>query len=294
MKVLIIGGTRFMGVHLVKNLLAKGHNVTIATRGLIKDDFGQDVSRIVVDRTDLASVKSMLGGSEYDVVIDNIALSSNDVAYLLDNVKTSRYIMISSISVYPNYKLGLKETDFDPNTHPLKWCTKFDDTYEEIKRQAECALFQKYSNIASVAVRFPFVIGEDDYTKRFYRYVEHVVKGLPMNVDNLDNNMVFINSMEAGTFLAWLVEQTYTGTVNASNCGEVTLKKIIDTVAGKTGTKGIFSESSSLMPYNKTDTYSLDLSKVNQWGYNFSTIDSWMNNLLDYYIEMAKSEMAHK
>ena len=71
MKILVIGGTRFFGIHMVRALLEKGHDVTIATRGLTPDDFGDKVKRIIFQRTDEQSVKEALYGTHYDVVIDN-------------------------------------------------------------------------------------------------------------------------------------------------------------------------------------------------------------------------------
>ncbi len=50
MNMLVLGGTRFTGKHLVNDLLKKNHRVTIATRGIAKDDFGNRVERIVTDR----------------------------------------------------------------------------------------------------------------------------------------------------------------------------------------------------------------------------------------------------
>lgn len=43
MKILVIGGTKFFGIHMVNELLEKGHEVTIATRGLSSDEFGDKV-----------------------------------------------------------------------------------------------------------------------------------------------------------------------------------------------------------------------------------------------------------
>ena len=53
MNILVLGGTRYFGIHLVNDLLAMGHNVTIATRGQTPDTFGDQVTRIHVDRNDL-------------------------------------------------------------------------------------------------------------------------------------------------------------------------------------------------------------------------------------------------
>ena len=79
MKILVIGGTRYFGIHMVKELFEKGHDVTIATRGLTPDDFGDKVKRIIFQRTDEQSVKAALVGEHYDVVIDTIAYCSNDI-----------------------------------------------------------------------------------------------------------------------------------------------------------------------------------------------------------------------
>ncbi|MBQ7839905.1 MAG: NAD-dependent epimerase/dehydratase family protein [Lachnospiraceae bacterium] len=62
MKILVIGGTRFFGIPMVNELLEKGHDVTIATRGKSPDGFGDRVKRIFLDRTDEASVKAALSG----------------------------------------------------------------------------------------------------------------------------------------------------------------------------------------------------------------------------------------
>ena len=70
MKILVLGGTRFFGKHLVKKLL-DNHSVTIATRGITPDYFGESVSRITLDRTDPHSLQAALHGLEYGVVDDN-------------------------------------------------------------------------------------------------------------------------------------------------------------------------------------------------------------------------------
>lgn len=100
MKILVIGGTRFFGIHMVHELLDKGHEVTIATRGITPDDFGDKVKRIVFQRTDEQSVKEVLSGEHYDVVIDKIAYCSNDIKYVMDAVDCDKYIYMSSMSVY--------------------------------------------------------------------------------------------------------------------------------------------------------------------------------------------------
>ena len=100
-----------------------------------------------------------------------------------------------------------------------------DFPYDEIKRQAECALCQKYSERNWIAVRYPFVIGKDDYTKRVLFYVEHTMKSIPMNIDNLDCQMGFIHSEEAGRFMAFLVDKDFKGAINGSSYRTISIKE---------------------------------------------------------------------
>jgi len=67
MNILVIGGTRLIGKHLVKNLISKGHDVTIANRGTTPDDFGNNVSRTVLERTSAESISQALGEKHYDM-----------------------------------------------------------------------------------------------------------------------------------------------------------------------------------------------------------------------------------
>ena len=285
MKILVIGGTRFFGIHMVHELLDKGHEVTIATRGITPDDFGDKVKRIVFQRTDEQSVKEVLSGEHYDVVIDKIAYCSNDIKYVMDAVDCDKYIYMSSTSVYDPKHVNTVEADFDGCSKELIWCDRSAFPYEEIKRQAECALWQEYSKRNWIAVRYPFAIGKDDYTKRLLFYVEHVMKGIPMNIDNLDCQMGFIRSDEAGKFLAFLVTQDFCGAINGSSEGTISIREIIDYVEEKTGSKAVISKEGDEAPYNGETEYSINTDQAKKLGYRFSTLKEWIFELLDYYIK---------
>jgi len=288
MNILVVGGTKLVGVHLVKELLSAGHKVTIATRGKAKDSFGDTVERIILERTSAESISSALSGKSYDIVYDSQAHSSNEVKYLLDAVSCGKYIEVSTVSVYyPNFNTTLRESEFDPTCYPLKWCTRTDFEYDEVKRQAECAMFQAYSHIPSVAVRLPLVIGEDDYTKRLYFYVEHIAKNLPMHVDNLNATMEFIMSCEAGKFLAWLANSDFCGSINIANHGNASLSEIIGYVERKTGAKAIISCNGDVAPLNGFPDYGVDLSKAKGIGYEVSELKSSFFSLLDSYVKIA-------
>jgi nucleoside-diphosphate-sugar epimerase len=284
MKILVVGGTRFFGVHLVQALLSKGHEVTIATRGNTKDQFGDSIHRVTVDRCDPEALQRAFLGEFYDVICDNIAYCSNDVKYLLEAVNCDRYILTSSVSVYPELGLDTKEEDFMPDSYPLTWCNREDYTYDEIKRQAECALVQTYPALSSAAVRLPYVIGEDDYTKRLYYYVEKIVKGIPMQVDNPQAAISFIRSSEAGDFISWLADSKLVGPVNACSKGTITLEEIFTYTQQKTEKKPVLNSEAEAAPYNGGEDFSLNTQNAEGAGFSFSELNSWIFKLLDHYI----------
>lgn len=285
MNILVLGGTRFFGIPMVEELLRQGHEVTIATRQNAKDRFGDRVSRIKVDRTDPDSMKEAFKGKRYDVVYDKTAYCSNDIKCAMDAIQFDRYIYMSSTAVYDPKSMDTREEDFNGLGKELIWCSRPDFPYDEIKRQAECALCQVYADRNWTAVRYPFVIGEDDYTKRLLFYVEHTMKSIPMNIDNLNCQMGFVFSDEAGKFLAFLADKKFSGAVNGSAHGTISLGEVIGYVEKKTGSKAIMTPDGDDAPYNGECGYSINTEKAEGLGYRFGDIKDRIFDLLDHYIK---------
>lgn len=275
-----------MGKHLVRELVRCGHAVTIATRGKATDDFSDSVDRIIINRLDENSLKKVFSHRRFDVVFDSLVYCSNDVKRLLDHISCPKYVMTSSTAVYDKH-LDTKEGDFDPLSKELIWCDRDDFAYGEAKRQAECALFQKYANVPSVAARFPFVIGRDDYTRRLYFYVDHIVNQKPMHVDNYDKQMSFVRSDEAGRFLALFAQADYLGTVNGASGGTISVKDIAKHIETKTGKRPILSPEGDRAPYNGENEYSINTDRAIKLGFHFSPLHTWIYDLIDYYINEA-------
>lgn len=289
MEILVLGGTRFFGIHLVEQLLAQQHHVTIATRGITEDSFGDAVQRLVIDRKDPENLKKVLHGKTFDVVYDNIAYSSNDIKYLLDVIQCKRYILTSSSATYRYQKIETEETAFDQKKHALIW-TSAPENYAEGKRLTEAAVFQAYSQIPAVAVRIPYVIGENDYTERLFSYVEHVIKEEAMTIDNRNAQISFIHEKEAGAFLAWLADKEYVGAINGNNLGTLSIQEVFDYIEEKTGLKAILTEDGYAGPYNGTQNFSLSTTRAETLGFTFTPLKSWIYELLDSYIERAQLE----
>ena len=259
--------------------------VTIATRGKTPDSYGDKVERITIQRTNEESMREALQGKHFDVVIDKIAYCSNDIRYVMDYVDCDKYIYMSSTSVYNPKHMNTVESDFDGYSKDFVWCDRKEFPYEQIKRQAEYALWQKYPGKNWIAVRYPFAIGKDDYTKRLLFYVEHVIKSEPMYIDNIDYQMSYIRSDEAGEFIAYLVDKDVKGAINGSASETISLREVINYIEEKTGKCAALSEQGEAAPYNGEPEYSINTDKAEKTGYRFSNLKDWIYELLDYYIE---------
>ena len=286
MNILILGGTRLFGKVLVRNLIERGHNVTIATRGLTQDSYGDLVTRIIIDRENKKSIEKALEGKYFDIIYDNLCYSPNSARDLCDVIedKTDRYIIISSSAVY-KFNKNIKEEEFNPYIYKVIYGDRNDFSYAEGKRLSEAVVFQNY-NIKTVAVRFPVVLSKDDYTKRLYSYVENNILNKSTNINNIDSNLSFISDKEAGDFLAWLSNVDYVGPINAASYGSITIKEIIEYIEKSTGKKMIISSDGINGKYNGIFNSNLDISRVESLGFKFNNIKEYILNLLEYYTDI--------
>lgn len=279
---LVLGGTRFFGVNLVEALLNKGVAVTIGTRQNSGDPFGNAVERIQLDRFDLASMQTAVKGRTWDVVFDQLCYSSVDaeVAVIALEGKVKRYVFTSTLSVYDD---GGEQTEerFDSYSYTLKMEARDNVTYQEGKRQAEAYFYQKTS-MPVVAMRIPIVMGETDYTERLLHYVTCIKNDKPIYLPNPNAEMCFIHQKEAGDFLAWAGEQSFTGPINASANGQIAMKTLMGLIGENTGGHvHITSEDQTLeSPYGISKTWSLSNEKAAKLGYKFSNLMDWLPDLI--------------
>ena len=181
MKVLVIGGTRFFGVPMVEDLLKRGNEVTIATRGITEDYFGKSVQRITFDLFDKDSIISAFQSRrEYDVVIDKISYSSNEMKSLIDSINPKRYIYTSTANVYELNHYNIVEEEFTGQNGKIRWNDRLEASYENNKRNSERVLCQYFESDNWVAIRYPIVLGKMDYTERLLYYVSHIMRSIPM------------------------------------------------------------------------------------------------------------------
>jgi nucleoside-diphosphate-sugar epimerase len=177
---------------------------------------------------------------------------------------------------------GLEESDFDPYTYPLPESYPSKGDYAEGKRLVEAVMFQK-APFTTAAVRFPIVLGHDDYTRRLHFHVEHVQQGLPLGIPNLTAKMSFIHSDEAASFLAWLGNSNLEGSVNACSHGEVSPGQIISLITQATDRQvNILSETEEIhmSPFGIPQSWYMDTTKAEAAGFPFQQLDDWLPNLI--------------
>ncbi|MBH5319634.1 NAD-dependent epimerase/dehydratase family protein [Paenibacillus sp. GSMTC-2017] len=283
-KILVLGGTRFFGKRLVEGLVQNGHDVTIVTRGNMADSFGHSVKRLQVDRTDSTALEQALGSTSFDIVYDNICYTPQvaEDALKLFAGRTGRYILTSSGSVYNFGEQRLSEKDFDPYVYPVPDSYEQNIDYAEGKRLVEAVFLQKAS-FPVAAVRFPIVLGHDDYTRRLHFHVERVQQELPIGIPNLDAKMTYIRADEAASFLAWIGQMDLEGPFNAASYGEVSLREILAIIEQETGKRGqVVNEvdETNGSPFGITKPFVVDNAKAVAAGASFHQLRDWLPELI--------------
>lgn len=102
MKVLVLGGTQFNGLALVRELVTAGHEVTVLNRGKTAAALPEGVQRRIADRTDPDSMKTALGSDEWECVHDVTAYRPEDVAFMIEQLRgrVGHYVFVSSTVIY--------------------------------------------------------------------------------------------------------------------------------------------------------------------------------------------------
>jgi len=288
MKVLVIGGTRFFGKRLVSRLLKADFQVTLLNRGNSGDDFGSDVSKIVLDRKQLCSGHPALGNQSWDLVFDQVCYDAEEAQKACEtfNGRVGRYIFTSSQSVYKPGE-NLKEENFDPSTYQFPKAVDRNQDYGEAKRQAE-ATFAQNLKMPFSFVRFPIVLGEDDYTERLAWHVRAISKGTPIYFPNIQSKISFINSSSAAEVLFNQCQNVNQGPLNACSTNPISLLELmslIETLAGKKMQFALTSTKESQSPFGIEADWFMSTQKLKATGLHLKEINEWLPDLIKFYLQ---------
>ncbi len=165
-RVLVAGGTRYIGRHLVEFLLDEGHDVTLFNRGRTNPDLFPDAARIPGERADPPAA---LPQHHWDWVFDISAFTEGDLVGLIDRVglRTDRYVFISTRGTYIPQPEGVEITEETPQwpPEPRYLDPPAPSWYGARKAKAEAALWRLAPAIGFEAsvIRPPVVYGPYDY-----------------------------------------------------------------------------------------------------------------------------------
>lgn len=223
LRILILGGTSFLGPHQIAYAISRGHSISTFTRGKTKPtiytDLYKNVEQLIGDRkNDLTALEN----GKWDVVIDNSGHNAEwtkKSASLLKD-KAGIYLYTSSTGVYYPYlgsnidegtKLLLKEPE---NVEDKEM--KMDYWYGVMKANSEIETIKAFGQDRSIIVRPTYMMGPADKSDRFIYWPIRLSRGGEIMVPGKNNDPVqYIDVRDVAEWMIRLAEEKLNGTYNA-------------------------------------------------------------------------------
>ncbi len=258
LSILIMGGTGFLGPHIVNTATVRGHKLTLFNRGRTHPGLFPNIEQLHGDRkTDL----SALNDRKWDVVIDTSAYIPGDVTrsttLLAPNI--GQYILISTVSVYAKMdKVGMDEstpvaTTDDPNAEKVT-----NDNYGALKALCESAAMKVMPDRTTV-IRPGLIVGPGDPTDRFTYWPVRVARGGEVLAPGSAKDFTqFIDGRDLADFVVLCAEKKTLGTFNAdAQAGSITMGRLLDSCK---------KMSKSNATFTWVDPAFLEKEKVTPWA----------------------------
>jgi 2'-hydroxyisoflavone reductase len=301
MRILIIGGTKFLGRHLVDSALARGHEVTLFNRGKTNPDLFPQVETIHGDREhDIEK----LSGREWDTMIDVAGYLPRIVRLSATGLEKSvkRYVFISSLSVYADFrKIGIDES------YPLGKIEGESveeitgETYGPLKALCERAVQNVYGERALI-IRPGLIVGPHDPTDRFtYWPVRMARGGEVLAPQKPEATTQVIDVRDLSDFIIKLIEENASGIYNATGPDYgLTIGKLLEVSKQVSGSDANFKWASvEFLNQNKVEAWSdmpawipddeegvgfsrIDISKAINAGLKFRPLEETIRDTLEW------------
>ena len=251
MKLLIIGGTRFVGAHLVDAALARDHEVTLFNRGTATP-VAREVETIRGDRyTDLAKLRDR----SWVAVVDTCGYVPRAVTASAEVLRdlVDRYVFISSQSAYadvsvrdvdesaPLAQLTAEQLD-EANRIDTSGQPSYGALYGGLKALCEQAAEQVMPNRV-LTVRPGLIVGPRDYTDRFTYWVVRVARGGEVLAPGRPERPVqFIDARDLAEWIVTMTERRETGVYNANGLPRrVTMHDVLAQCKLSSGSDAVFT-----------------------------------------------------
>jgi 2'-hydroxyisoflavone reductase len=255
MKLLIIGGTRFVGRHLTSAALAREHEVTLFNRGNYATEFSNAVETIRGDRHgDL----SELQGRRWDAVVDTCGMLPRSVKAAAETLSDSvdRYIFISTQNVYADISVpGVDESA------PLTTLTSEQlDRANAMDTSGQPAYAELYGGLKALCeqaaeaalpgrvltIRPGLIVGPYDYTDRFTYWVVRVARGGEVLAPGRPDRFIrFIDARDLAEWTLRMVEKRAAGVYNANGpASSLTMQGLLEECRQVSGSDASFTWAS--------------------------------------------------
>ena len=218
MRILVVGGTRFVGRYVVEAALAGGHEVTVFHRGRTGPDLFPDARHLIGDRNADLSVLTADPADRWDATVDACAYVPRQVQQVAEALgdRAGRYLLVSTTSVYDASRgLGHDEDAPlvpvpDPDTEEVT-----DQTYGPLKVACEQIASRMFGSRLTV-VRPTYVVGPHDYTHRFTYWVERIARGGEVLAPEPRGcGLQVIDARDLGRWMVRLLEDDVSGSFHA-------------------------------------------------------------------------------
>ncbi|MET0133188.1 MAG: NAD-dependent epimerase/dehydratase family protein [Kibdelosporangium sp.] len=211
MRLLVLGGTVFLGHAIAAEAVRRGHDVLCAARG---NNSGAPAPLVKIDRDDPDGL-APLAGEHFDTVIDVAKISYPHVRRAVDGIKADHWTFVSSISVYAGHVTGRID---DPVYEPLRQQSTADtmDNYGPIKVASENAVREVWGESAFI-IRSGLITGRGDVSDRFGYWPARLAgTGRVVVPDVPDQATHQVDVEDLATWIVTGAEQRIGGTYNAS------------------------------------------------------------------------------
>lgn len=216
MRVLILGGTSFVGRTIVEDLLTRGHTPTLFNRGRTGAELFPGVERLLGDRE--SGDYAALTGGRWDAVVDVCGYVPRQVEQALAALEDrfGRYVFISTGMVYDHLAVQGEITESSPRLAPHRGSELVDDdTYGPQKVACEDALLAQLADRLSV-VRPGWVVGPHEKSELLTYWVRRAAGTHPVAVpDRLDRPVQVMDVRDLARLVVLLLEQDLPGAFNA-------------------------------------------------------------------------------
>ena len=219
MKILVLGGTQFLGRAVVEAALDRGHTVTLFNRGATNPELFPEVEKLRGDR----AVDPIPDG-EWTAVIDTSGYVPAVVRRSAEALRNSveRYLFVSSVSVYAGFSGGPTEDSERarlPEGQPDDELLSSYENYGALKALCEDVVTDVYGERAAI-VRPGLVVGPHDPTGRFTYWPHRINRGGEFVVPGPPGERVqFVDARDLGAWLVDLCDGRESGAFNATHPG---------------------------------------------------------------------------